>query len=108
MNRIDVKDFRGADDGRNVEITLGRRCWSNAGCLVGETNVQRVTIDVTMNGDRLDAHLLAGPDNATGNLASIGDQDLLEFARIKCHINSQQKSTKCTSFSFVPFVLFRG
>src|SRR6185503_15455828 len=106
MNRIDVKDFRGADDGRNVEITLGGRCWSNARCFVGETNVQRVTIDVTVNRDRLDAHLLTGPDDATGNLATIGDQDLLEFAWIKSHINSPQKSTKCTSFLLVLFVLF--
>src|SRR5690349_18920103 len=103
MNRVDIKDFRGADDCRDIEITLGRWCWSNTRCFVGETNVEGIAIDVAVNGDRLDAHLLAGPDDATSNLATIGDQDLLKFARIKSHINSPQKSTKCTSFLLVHF-----
>jgi hypothetical protein len=55
-----------------------------------------------MHGDGLDAHLFAGPDNATGNLAAICDQDLLEFARIKSHKKLPQKSTESTK-SFCAF-----
>ena len=47
--------------------------------------MQRVAIDVAMNSDGLDSHLLAGPDNATSNLAAIGNQDLFELAGIKRH-----------------------
>src|SRR6185369_573917 len=109
MNRIDVEDLSGADDGGDVEITLRGRRWSNARGFVGEANVQRIAIDVAVNGDRLDAHLFAGPDDATGNLAAIGDQDLLELARIKSHQKSSpQKGTKSTKNHFVPFVLFCG
>ena len=108
MNRIDIKDLGGADYGRDVEIALRRRGWSNACCFVGEAHVQRIAIDVAVNGDRLDAHLFAGPDDATGNLAAIGDQDLLELARIKGHKFTPQKNTKRTNQSFVPFVPFCG
>jgi hypothetical protein len=47
-----------------------------------------------VNGDGLDSHFLAGPDDATGDLATIGDQDLLELARIKSHKKSAAKKHK--------------
>src|SRR6476646_6276514 len=104
MNRIDVEDLGGADDGGNVEITLRGRRWSNAGCFVGEADVQRIAVDVAVNSDRLDAHLLAGPDDATGNLAAIGDQDFLELARIKGHKIFATKKHKMHKFMIVRFV----
>src|SRR5215213_3601657 len=51
MNRIDVENLCGADDGGNVEIALRGRSGPNARGLVGEADVQRITIDVAMNGD---------------------------------------------------------
>jgi hypothetical protein len=94
MNRVDIEDLSGADDGGNVEITLRGRCWSNASGFVGKTNVQRIAIDVTVNSDGLDAHLLASPDNATRDLAAIRDQDLLKLARIECHRNTCHKKAQ--------------
>jgi hypothetical protein len=70
--------------------------------------MQRIAIDVTVNGDRLDAHLLAGPDDATGNLAAIGDQNLLKLARIKSHKKMRRKKAQKTQVVVVPFVLFCG
>src|ERR1041384_1357749 len=96
MNRVDVEDLSRADDRGNVQVTLRGRRWSNAGGFVGETDVQRIAIDVAVNGDSLDAHLLARPNNATGDLAAIGDQDFLELARIKSHRKVPQKNTKGT------------
>src|SRR6185436_19977822 len=61
MDRIDVEDLSGADDGGNVEITLRGRRWSNTRRFVGETDVQRIAIDVAVNSDSLDTHLLASP-----------------------------------------------
>src|SRR3954447_1258463 len=107
MNRIDVEDLSGADDGGNVEITLRGRRWSNTCGFVGEAHVQRIAIDVAVNGDRLDAHLLAGPDDATSNLAAIGYQDLLELARIKSHQkNLATKRHKKHRKSFCAFCAF--
>src|SRR5690242_13153149 len=110
MNRVDVEDLGRADDGGNVEITLRGRRWSNAGGFVGKTNVQRISIDVAMNGDGLDAHLLASPDDATRDLAAICDQDLFELARIECHRSLATKKHKrqkilssCLLCSSVPY-----
>src|SRR6185369_6728479 len=41
MDRIDVEDLSGADDGRNVEITLRRGRWPNARRFISEPHVQR-------------------------------------------------------------------
>ncbi len=95
MDRVDVEDLRGADDGRNVEITLRRRSWSNTRRFVGKPDVEGIAIDVAVHGDRLDAHLLAGPDQTAGDLAAVSDQDLFEFARFEGHLVSQ-KSTRTT------------
>src|SRR5215470_643906 len=108
MDRIDVEDLGSADDGGNVEIALRGRRWSNARGFVGETNVERIAIDVAVHGDRLDAHLLAGPDDATGNLAAIGDQDLLELARIKGHKIRATKKHKMHKLMLVPLCVFCG
>jgi hypothetical protein len=86
MNRIDVKNLCRAYDCGNVEITLRGGSWSNAGSFIGETDMQRISIDVAVNRDCPDAHLLAGPDDATSDLATIGNQDLLELAWIKSHL----------------------
>jgi hypothetical protein len=40
--------------------------------------MHRVGVGGGMHGDRLDAHLAAGADDAQRDLAAVGDQDLLE------------------------------
>ncbi len=52
--------------------------------LVSEEDMKGITVCGRMNGDRLDAHLLARPDNPTRNLPAIGDQD---FAKLACAHN---------------------
>ena len=94
MNSVDVENLSRADDGWNVEITLRGRGWSNTRGFVGETDVQRISIDVTVNGDRLDPHLLARPDYAASDLAAISDQDLLELAWIERHKNDKNDCHK--------------
>ena len=49
--------------------------------LVGHLDMQRVLVGVGIDGDRLDAHLARGLDDAAGDLAAIGDQDFLEHWR---------------------------
>ena len=45
--------------------------------------MHRVGIGGGVNRDRLDAHFLAGADDAQGNLAPIGDED---FGKHVCHL----------------------
>jgi hypothetical protein len=40
--------------------------------------MQRVIIGIGIDGDRLDAHLPRGLDDAAGDFAAIGDQDFGE------------------------------
>jgi len=43
--------------------------------------MQRVAIDVAVHGDRANAHLFAGPDDAARNLSPIGDENFSEASR---------------------------
>ena len=79
MNRVDVKNFGSTDDGGDIQVALRRRCRTDAGRLISKADVKRIAIDVAMDRDGTNAHLLAGPDNTAGNLAAVGDQYLLEL-----------------------------
>jgi hypothetical protein len=46
--------------------------------LVRHLDMQRVAVGVGIDGDGRDAHLARGLDDAAGDLAPVGDQDLLE------------------------------
>ena len=50
---------------------------------VSGLHVQGVAVDLRVHGDRGDAELLAGADHANGDLAAVGDEDLLEHAAAK-------------------------
>src|SRR5215213_5436952 len=71
MDGVHVGYLGGADNGRDVEITLGGRRWPNTVGFVGEANVKRVAVGHTMHGDGFNTHLLACPDNSARNLAAI-------------------------------------
>jgi hypothetical protein len=54
--------------------------------------MKRITIDIAMDRNGTDAHLLARPDNATGNLAAVSDQDLLKLSDFRFHLLQNQTS----------------
>ena len=62
----------------NVEIGLGRCGCADGISLIGLADVQRGAIDVRVDGNRGNSHLVAGADDAHGNLAAIGDENFLE------------------------------
>src|SRR5260370_10209078 len=78
MNGVHVRDFRGADYGGNIELAARAFGGSDANGFVGEGHVQAVSIGFGIDRDRLDSKVLAGGDNGDGDLATIGDQNLLE------------------------------
>ena len=78
MDGVDVGDLGGADHGGNVEVAAGALGRADADGLVGEAHVQAVAVGLRVDGDRADAQFLAGADDAQGDLAAVGDQDLLE------------------------------
>ena len=81
MNGIHIGDFSRADHRRNIEITLTQLRRTNADGFVRETHREGVAIGLAINGNRSNAQFFAGADDAQGNLAAIGYQDLLEHAK---------------------------
>ena len=69
------------EDGRRVQVALGRRLPTQGVRLVGQADVQRVAVDVRVDGHRRDAQLAARADDPDGDLAPVGDQDLFEHDR---------------------------
>jgi hypothetical protein len=61
---------------REVRVA-GRRALQRVG-LVGQADEKGVPIGLGVDGDAADAGVLAGPDDAHGDLAAVGDQDLLK------------------------------
>ncbi len=61
---------------QQVGLRRGRRPDQHR--LVGLANMQRVGIGLGIHGHGLDAQPLAGTDDAAGDLAAVGDQDLVE------------------------------
>ena len=66
------------DDQLGLEVGFRRRRRAEADRFVGHAHVRRAGVGVGINRDRLDAHALRRADHAAGNLAAVGDQDLLE------------------------------
>jgi hypothetical protein len=66
------------DEPLYLEVALGRRRRPDVVRLVGEPGVERLTVRVGVDGNARDAHLPQGPDDADGDLAPVGDQNLPE------------------------------
>jgi hypothetical protein len=47
-------------------------------CLIRHLHMQRLTIGIRVDGDSANPHLARSFDNTAGDLAPIGDQDLVE------------------------------
>jgi hypothetical protein len=68
----------GVEDGLGVQVALGRRLAAEGVRLVGHSDVQGFAVELGVDGDGGDAHLAAGPYDTDGDLAAVGDEDLLQ------------------------------
>ena len=75
MDGVDIGNFRGADDGGNVQIAAGTLGWADTNGFVRKANVQAVPIGLGINSNGGDAKILAGADDAERDLSAVGDQD---------------------------------
>ena len=66
------------EDGVGVEVALGRGLAAERVRLVGVADVQRVAVELGVDGDGGDAELAAGAHDPDGDLAAVGDQDFAE------------------------------
>ena len=78
MHRVRAGDLAGREQRGHVEIAVLRRRRPDAHALVRQTHMHGVGIGGGVHGDGRDPELLAGPQDAKGDLAAIGYEDLVE------------------------------
>ncbi len=81
MHSLGAARPRRVDDRGDVEIAVARRRRPDRPGLVGERDVQCPAVGLGIDRDRGDPHPPRGADDAAGDLAAIGDQDLAEHVR---------------------------
>src|ERR1700728_806265 len=80
MDGVDVGDFRGADDGGDIQIALSRARRPDADGLVGKANVQRMAVGFAVDSNGADTEFFAGADDAQRDFATIGDEDFTKHS----------------------------
>ena len=77
VDGVDVGDLGGRDDAILAQVRILARSGPDADGLVGELHVQRLLVGLGIDRDGLDAQLPARADDAKGDFAAIGDEDLV-------------------------------
>ena len=77
MDGVDIGDFGGANDAIGAKIAVGAFGPANADGLISQLNMERLDIGLGIDGQSLDAQFTTCPDDAEGDFAAIGDEDLL-------------------------------
>jgi len=75
VNGFCICDFSGADDGRNVQVAFFGGGWANTDRFIGQFDVLGIGVSGGVHRHGFDAQFPAGPQNAQGDFASVGDQD---------------------------------
>ena len=78
MHRVGAGDLAGGEQRGNVEVAVARGGRADAHAFVGEPHVHGILVGGRMHGDRRNAQLLAGAQDAQRDLAAVCDQDLVE------------------------------
>ena len=71
MDRLGIGQFRGTDNGIKIQVTLRTGCRTDADTLVGQLDMQRLTVCLRIDRNRLNAHLFAGANDADSDLATV-------------------------------------
>jgi hypothetical protein len=82
MNRVGSGTRCNVEDFLNVQVGLGGSRGTDMVSLVRFANMQRGAIDVGINRDGGDSHLVARADDADSNLSPICDENLFEHGSV--------------------------
>ncbi len=78
VNGLRPRRVRRLDDRVGTKVAFGGRRRTQPNRAVGGLDMQRVPVGIRVHGDRLDAEVAAGPDDAHRDLTAVGDEDPLE------------------------------
>ena len=76
VDRVAAGDLGGGQDVRDVQVRVARRRRADADRLVGQVDGQRVGVGRRVDGHGRDAQLARCADDADGDLAAVGHQQL--------------------------------
>ena len=93
MNGVAAGRGAGGDERGNVQVALGRGAAARWDGVVGQADVEGVAVGRRVDGDRLDAELAAGADDADGDLAAVGDQDALNTGALAASRRQRARDT---------------
>ena len=79
-------DLRRADDPVDLQVGIGTGRRPDADGLVGQLDVEAFHVRFGVNGNGLDAEFTAGPHDAQGDLATVGDQDFVKHSKARGEI----------------------
>ncbi|MCW0416072.1 hypothetical protein NB689_001826 [Xanthomonas sacchari] len=82
MDGLRAAALRGLEDALAAQVALARRRGADVHGLVGQAHVARVAVGIGVHGHGGDAELAAGGDHPAGDLAAIGDEDLVEGRQV--------------------------
>ena len=83
MDRLGTRGERGVDDGVDQQVALARRRRTEADGDIRHAHVGGLRVRVRVDGHRLHAQLVAGADDADGDLPAVGDEDSTERRRVR-------------------------
>ena len=78
VDGVHIGDFGGADDPVNPQIALRGGRFADADGFIRHLHVHGIGIRLRIDRHGADVQFLAGPDDADGDFAAIGDQNLLK------------------------------
>ena len=78
MDRLSTRALGGVEDGFRPQVAVAGRGRADVDGFVGHLDMQRLGVGVGIDRDRADAEPAGGADDAAGDLAAVGDQDLGE------------------------------
>ena len=78
MDRLDIGHLGRGNQAGNVEIAVDTGGLADANGSIGKLKVRSIAVRLGIDGDHLDAQLLARADDAEGDFTSVGYQDPLK------------------------------
>ena len=83
MDRLGVSHFGGADDGRDVQVTVQGARWTDTHGFVREFDVLGLAVGLGMQCHGADAERAAGALDAQRDLAAVGYDDFFDHGRFR-------------------------
>ena len=81
MDGVGIGHFHGADNRRNIQITIGGTRGADADRFIGEADMHQIFVRAGVNGNRPDSQRLAGAQHAKRYFSTVGYNNFFKHER---------------------------